>query len=174
MHAGNIDLKSLRMGVDVRSRRPCVRVKGGTMADPQASPAGWYPDPQAPGNMRWFDGTQWTDHVQSDADARPLASVEPPSQQPQQKNLAWEMWFQLGLGIITFGGSALALVPGFAVAGLGLFPMLGLAGIVLTAVHYRKGAIPNSTRNLVILAVAALLVLSGVGIRALMIVASTS
>lgn len=24
---------------------------------------GWYPDPHVPGGRRWFDGTQWTDHV---------------------------------------------------------------------------------------------------------------
>jgi membrane protease YdiL (CAAX protease family) len=27
-----------------------------------SAPAGWYPDPWAPANLRWFDGTTWTPH----------------------------------------------------------------------------------------------------------------
>ena len=28
---------------------------------------GWYPDPNAPGGQRWWDGSQWTSHVQAAA-----------------------------------------------------------------------------------------------------------
>ena len=31
---------------------------------PAAAP-GWYPDPNAPGCVRWFDGTAWTEHVRA-------------------------------------------------------------------------------------------------------------
>ena len=31
---------------------------------PQTSPANWYPDPGNPGFVRWFDGCQWTSHLQ--------------------------------------------------------------------------------------------------------------
>jgi len=27
--------------------------------------AGWYPDQQNPAMVRWFDGQQWTDHLQA-------------------------------------------------------------------------------------------------------------
>src|SRR5690625_3591908 len=26
-------------------------------------PAGWYPDPQVPNQIRWWDGERWSDHV---------------------------------------------------------------------------------------------------------------
>jgi hypothetical protein len=28
-----------------------------------ATPAGWYPDPSAPGTQRYWDGAAWTDHT---------------------------------------------------------------------------------------------------------------
>ncbi len=34
------------------------------MSYPNDAPAAaWYPDPQMPGRVRWWDGTNWTEHV---------------------------------------------------------------------------------------------------------------
>ena len=32
---------------------------------PQGPPAGWYPDQQNPAQVRWWDGQQWTGHIQA-------------------------------------------------------------------------------------------------------------
>lgn len=37
-------------------------------------PAGWHPDPEQPGQVRYWDGTQWTEHRQ----AAPAAAPTPP------------------------------------------------------------------------------------------------
>lgn len=55
------------------------------MADQTGQPpAGWYDDPSTPGQQRWWDGSQWTAHLQPRYEApppppAPSASPPPPS-----------------------------------------------------------------------------------------------
>jgi hypothetical protein len=50
------------------------------VTDAPSTPAGWYPDPNAPGGQRWWDGTQWTEHVgQAAQPYEPFAPVKAPA-----------------------------------------------------------------------------------------------
>lgn len=42
--------------------------------DPQA-PAGWYPDPTAPGQQRYWDGMQWTEHTAAGTSGSPVGGA---------------------------------------------------------------------------------------------------
>lgn len=41
---------------------------------PSGPPAGWYPDPNGTAEERWWDGTQWSQHVQN---RRPMPPPPP-------------------------------------------------------------------------------------------------
>ncbi len=49
------------------------------MSDTPTTPAGWYPDPTAPGTERYWDGTAWTDHSRPISVAPPAPPPAPPS-----------------------------------------------------------------------------------------------
>ncbi|WP_369250645.1 phospholipid scramblase-related protein [Streptomyces sp. R41] len=49
------------------------------------TPAGWYPDPHgAPQTLRYWDGSQWTEHTNADQQAQAAQQVPQQAQQPQQ------------------------------------------------------------------------------------------
>lgn len=56
-------------------------------------PAGWYPDPQGPGNERWFDGQSWTTGVRPVPAPVPAPAPTPVWETPQPTPVpapAWE------------------------------------------------------------------------------------
>ncbi|MFJ4713346.1 phospholipid scramblase-related protein [Streptomyces sp. NPDC088785] len=53
------------------------------MTSPSNTPAGWYPDPHGvPQTLRWWDGSQWTDHTHAAPAEQPAPAAQVPPQQP--------------------------------------------------------------------------------------------
>ncbi len=48
-----------KVAVPTGAAAPALPASGG-------APRGWYPDSQNPGQLRWWDGTQWTENVKPD------------------------------------------------------------------------------------------------------------
>lgn len=72
----------------------------------QATPAGWYPDPENAGQQRYWDGTAWTQNF------APLSAPEVPTPVAAKKPIYKRTWFIvvaviIALGVIgnLFGGS---------------------------------------------------------------------
>jgi hypothetical protein len=78
------------------------------------TPAGWHPDPQNPGQLRYWDGNQWTEHRApgSQQPATPLTLNPKPPASPSSKRT---IWLALGGVALLVGGCAI----GAAAAGSG-------------------------------------------------------
>ena len=82
----------------------------------QATPAaGWYPDPQGtPNTLRWWDGTQWTQHTrQGQAAPPPLQQPAVPGQPDpyQQSRVQRQVTRQAGVAPVAGGGGTLFTEP---------------------------------------------------------------
>ncbi|HUR15496.1 MAG TPA: DUF2510 domain-containing protein [Mycobacteriales bacterium] len=76
------------------------------------APAAWYPDPSTPGQLRWFDGVQWTGHVHPAAPPQ-YGTVPPWGAAPAERNRSME-------ALLPVNRSGLAIAAGYA----GLFAIL--------------------------------------------------
>lgn len=70
-------------------------------------PQGWYPDPNDPSRLRWWDGNAWTEHTHAGQQGGQAAGQEATaSQQEQQQQAAAAS--QAGAGAVTGGQQAAA------------------------------------------------------------------
>lgn len=65
------------------------------------TPAGWYPHPENPGFLRWWDGIQWTDETQL---------LTPPAPPKRKKGLAVAAAILAALGVILLFNAFLSTV----------------------------------------------------------------
>lgn len=83
-------------------------------------PAGWYPDPTAPGQQRWWDGQQWSDHTAPGASGTPVASHAVPRLASFGQRLGAAILDGLILSVPIFGAMTALFVVFAVVAGAAL------------------------------------------------------
>lgn len=85
-----------------------------------STPAGWYDDGQ--GAQRWWDGAQWTEHVQpavaetappppANATGTDPATPAAASAEPPRRSRLWVLWVVLGVVAVLLVALAAVLVP---------------------------------------------------------------
>lgn len=78
---------------------------------PQSPPAGWYPDPEGP-ELRWWDGTQWTDHRHAATATTGLQASTPANASAASQGHWHDLQISLPVALALLGG-ALAIVGVF-------------------------------------------------------------
>lgn len=84
-------------------------------------PAGWYSDPAGSGQLRWWDGAAWTEHMHPGRDVPTAVSGTAESQNPGRYN--WYIW-------------AIVLLP---VVSIIAFGFIDLRGYMMRAMAFSNG-----------------------------------
>lgn len=99
-----------------------------------STPAGWYPDPQVSGTMRYWDGAAWSEHTAGGYDhAAPSAPAVPSVYAPYQRTVTsrprptFVQANTQSLVAIAFAVGYFALAATLGIVMLGIIPLM--AGI---------------------------------------------
>jgi hypothetical protein len=140
------------------------------MSDVQ-TPAGWYPDPEDPAQLRYWDGTAWTDHRHPAEPVAPVVPTEAPAVPAETPQFAYTpVPTAPPYGAAPAYGAAGGVAPAqnvpalvgliLAIVGtvlgllLGVFVILGIAGGIVSivgmiqATKMRAAGIVGDRRNL--------------------------
>lgn len=105
-------------------------------------PPGWYPDHANPALQRWWDGTQWTEHIQQSYVAGGVAAAQLQAPAGTNWNTPW-IWLVI------------------AVPMLGLLPIFFLSDISATSVRYGTGTMTPGGLGSQLLSLAITAVIAG-------------
>ncbi len=141
------------------------------MSDVQ-TPAGWFPDPEDPANLRYWDGTAWTEHRHpadpSGVPAGPTVDATPAAAAPQfaySPTAGTTPGYAAPYGtapaygaaqqnVLALVGLILAIVGTVLGLIVGIFVIVGIAGAVISIVGFiqankmRAAGTPNDRRGL--------------------------